>query len=134
MKATYWSFAGQTGRFEAILTVEKVISMNLIKEYNDNCPDLEASYCCEQAITSCPAEASWSEWSSIGKTIQTCDLLNKRLILNVQDNNGGDGGDFELISQHREKNPKICQKPKAIDYKTQRNCFPFQLTSPIGVD
>ena len=38
------------------------------------------------------------------------------------DNNGGDGGDFELISQHRDQNPQICQKPKAIDYKTQRNC------------
>ena len=45
---------------------------------------------------------------------------------NVSDNNGGDGGDFELISQHREQNPKICQKPKAIDYKTQRKRFIFQ--------
>ena len=44
----------------------------------------------------------------------------------VSDNNGGDGGDFELISQHRDQNPKICQKPKAIDYKTQRNRFIFQ--------
>ena len=46
---------------------DKVIGINLIKEYKDNCPDLEASYCCEKAVTSCPADASWSEWSSIGK-------------------------------------------------------------------
>ena len=39
------------------------------------------------------------------------------------DNNGGDGGDFELITQHRDKNPKLCEKPKAIDYKTNRNCI-----------
>ena len=44
----------------------------------------------------------------------------------IPDNNGGDGGDFELISHHRDQNPNICQKPKAIDYKTQRNRFIFQ--------
>ena len=51
---------------------------------------------------------------------------NESLVMTyVSDNNGGDGGDFELISQHRDQNPNICQRPKAIDYKTQRNRFIF---------
>ena len=39
------------------------------QEYKENCPDLEASYCCQKLQTSCPDyTASWTEWSNIGKT------------------------------------------------------------------
>ena len=38
------------------------------QEYKENCPDLEASYCCQKLQTSCPEYTSaWTEWSNIGE-------------------------------------------------------------------
>lgn len=65
-----------------------------------SCPDLEARYCCPAAIIAqCPTDTGeWTSWSNT-------------------DSNDADGGDYELLITHRERNPQICQHPSAIDYR-----------------
>lgn len=64
------------------------------------CPDLEARYCCPVASNAeCPSSiGEWSSWSNA-------------------DTNNADGGDYELLITHRQRNPQICQRPSAIDYR-----------------